>query len=65
MNQALGYGAIIGGIPLLLYALYALAGRDYVGGGLLIFAFAALSHLGLELLALAAAEPTPPDRDSQ
>jgi len=48
-----------------LYALYALAGRDYVGGGLLIFAFAALSHLGLELLALAAAEPTPPDRDSQ
>jgi hypothetical protein len=63
MNHALGYGAIIGGIPLLLFAIYALAGRDYVGGGLLIFAFAALSHLGVELLALATVDPTTPDGD--
>ncbi len=58
MSRSLGYVAIVGGFGVLLYALYALAGRDYVGASLLMVAFAALSHLGLELLARAAAELT-------
>jgi len=59
MSRTLGYVAIVGGFGVLLYALYALAGRDYVGAALLMVAFVSLSHLGLELLARAAAELPP------
>jgi len=58
MSRGLGYTAVISGFCVLLYALYALAGRDYVGASLLLVAFIALSHLGLELLARAHAELT-------
>lgn len=63
MNRGLGYTGIIGGFAVLLYALYALSGRDYVGASLLMVAFVGLSHLGLELLARAAADATPDPED--
>lgn len=51
--RALGLGALVGTMPLLWFALRALGERDYVGGALLVFAAAAIGHLGLELVALA------------
>lgn len=51
--RALGIGALLGTAPLLWFALRALGERDYVGGALLVFAGAAIGHLGLELVALA------------
>lgn len=47
-----GLIALAATAPLLWFALRALAERDYVGGALLVFAGAAIGHLGLELLAL-------------
>jgi hypothetical protein len=49
---ASGALALLGTIPLLVMAVGRLAERDYVGGGLLIFAGAAIGHMGLELVAL-------------
>ena len=51
--RRVGLLALMASAPVLWYALQALAGRDYVGGALLIFASAAVGHLGLELVALA------------
>lgn len=51
--RTLGLGALVGTAPLLWFALRALGERDYVGGALLVFAAAAIGHLGLELVALA------------
>lgn len=48
-----GYLALLGVVPLLWESLTALAGRDYVAGGLLVFAAAAIGHVGVELVALA------------
>ncbi len=58
MTAALGHLAVLGTVPLLWAALRALGGRDYVSGALLVFAAAAVGHLGLELLALGRREPT-------
>lgn len=55
--------ALLGTIPLLVLAIGQLAARDYVGGALLIFASAAVGHLGLELLALGEHHPRSPDGD--
>lgn len=49
---AAGAVALLGAIPLLIIAVGALAERDYVGGALLVFASAAIGHMGLELVAL-------------
>lgn len=49
---ATGALALLGTIPLLVMAVGRLAERDYVAGGLLIFAGAAVGHMGLELVAL-------------
>ena len=49
---AAGAAALLGAIPLLVIAVGALAERDYVGGALLVFASAAIGHMGLELVAL-------------
>lgn len=49
-----GLVALAATAPLMWFALRALGERDYVGGALLVFAAAAIGHLGLELLALAA-----------
>lgn len=54
--RTLGVLAVLGVAPLAWGALQALARRDYVAGALLVFALAAVGHLGLELLALAARE---------
>lgn len=51
--RTFGLGALVGTVPLLWIALGALGERDYVGGALLVFAAAAIGHLGLELVALA------------
>ncbi len=51
--RTLGLGALVSTAPLLWFALRALGERDYVGGALLVFAAAAIGHLGLELVALA------------
>lgn len=51
--RPLGLAALVGTMPLLWLALRALAERDYVSGALLVFATAAIGHLGLELVALA------------
>ena len=51
--RTLGIGALVSTAPLLWFALRALGERDYVGGALLVFAAAAIGHLGLELVALA------------
>lgn len=50
--RGLGIGALLGTVPLLWGALAALGERDYVSGALLVFAAAAIGHLGLELVAL-------------
>ena len=47
-----GAVALLGAIPVLVIAIGALAERDYVGGALLVFASAAVGHMGLELVAL-------------
>lgn len=52
--RAFGLIALAGTAPVLWFALRALGERDYVGGALLVFAAAAVGHLGLELVALAA-----------
>ncbi len=49
-----GLIALAATAPLMWFALRGLGERDYVGGALLVFAAAAIGHLGLELLALAA-----------
>lgn len=49
---AAGAVALLGAIPLLVIAVGTLAERDYVGGALLVFASAAIGHMGLELVAL-------------
>jgi hypothetical protein len=51
--RALGLAFLVGSVPLVVLALRHLADRDYVAGGLLVFASAAVGHLGLELVALA------------
>ncbi len=51
--RTFGLLALVGTAPLLWFALRALGERDYVGGALLVFAAAAIGHLGLELVALA------------
>lgn len=48
----LGVVALLGTAPILVAAMGHLAARDYVAGGLLVFAAAAVGHLGLELVAL-------------
>lgn len=48
----LGIVALVATAPLLWVALQALGERDYVAGALLVFAAAAVGHLGLELVAL-------------
>jgi hypothetical protein len=53
--RTLGLAFLVGVVPLVLAALRALAERDYVAGGLLVFAAAAVGHLGLEVVASAAA----------
>ncbi len=58
MLRALGVAGLLATVPLMLIALRALAGRDYVGGALVVFAAAAVGHLGLELVALCA-DPAP------
>lgn len=58
MLRALGVAGLLATVPLMLLALRALAARDYVGGALVVFAAAAVGHLGLELVALDA-EPAP------
>ena len=45
----LGVLCTIGAVPILWSAMRALAVRDYVGGGLLVFGAAAAGNLGLEL----------------
>ena len=60
MLRGLGSVGLLGTVPLMLWALRALAARDYVAGALLVFAAAAVGHLGLELMALAQADPTLP-----
>lgn len=52
--RVLGLTALCATAPLLWLALRGLAERDYVAGALLVFAAAAIGHLGLELVALAA-----------
>ncbi|MCB9547747.1 MAG: hypothetical protein H6706_18120 [Myxococcales bacterium] len=52
VKTGLGVAALLGVVPLLVAAMGHLGGRDYVAGGLLIFAAAAVGHLGLELVAL-------------
>ncbi|MCB9535916.1 MAG: hypothetical protein H6704_06590 [Myxococcales bacterium] len=64
MLRALGVAGLLATVPLMLLALRALAGRDYVGGALVVFAAAAVGHLGLELVALdAEPAPAPPTDD--
>ncbi|MEZ4475079.1 MAG: hypothetical protein R3F60_30670 [bacterium] len=54
--------ALLAVAPLLVAAMGHLGARDYVAGGLLIFAAAAVGHLGLELVALGSpASPRDPD----
>lgn len=53
--RALGLLLVVAAVPLVLVALRHLAERDYVAGGLVVFAAAAIGHLGLELVALAEA----------
>ncbi len=53
--RSLGLAFLVGTVPLVLVALRALAERDYVAGGLMVFAAAAMGHLGLEIVALAEA----------
>jgi hypothetical protein len=53
--RTLGLAFLVGVVPLVLAALRALAERDYVAGGLLVFAAAAVGHLGLEVVAIAEA----------
>ncbi|MFN3201797.1 MAG: hypothetical protein ACE366_25560 [Bradymonadia bacterium] len=48
----LGIGCVVAVVPLIILGIEHLSVRDYVGGGLLIFAAAAVGHLGLELMAL-------------
>lgn len=61
---AAGAAALLGAIPLLVIAVGALAERDYVGGALLVFASAAVGHMGLELVALGeGARPAPAGED--
>jgi len=50
--SGLGVVALLGTAPVLVAAMGHLAVRDYVAGGLLVFAAAAIGHLGLELVAL-------------
>lgn len=50
--NGLGLVALLGTAPVLVAAMTYLGGRDYVAGGLLVFAAAAIGHLGLELVAL-------------
>lgn len=49
----LGLVFVVAVVPLIWLGIQHLSTRDYVGGGLLIFAAAAVGHLGLELLSLA------------
>lgn len=58
-----GAGALLAAIPLLVMAVGQLASRDYVGGALLIFAAAAVGHMGLELIALGEHHPRAADED--
>ena len=60
MLRGLGTLGLLGTVPLMLAALRALAERDYVAGALLVFGAAAVGHLGLELMALAQADPVLP-----
>jgi hypothetical protein len=53
--RTLGLAFLVGTVPLVLVALRSLAERDYVAGGLLVFAAAAIGHLGLEVVAIAEA----------
>lgn len=64
MLRLLGVAGLLGTVPMMLLALRALAGRDYVGGALVVFAAAAVGHLGLELVALDQdPPPVEPDED--
>jgi hypothetical protein len=63
MLRALGVAGLLATVPLMLLALRALAARDYVGGALVVFAAAAVGHLGLELVALDAEPPPAPVDD--
>lgn len=60
---ASGAAALLATIPLLVMAVGQLASRDYVGGALLIFAGAAVGHMGLELVALGEHGPRSADED--
>lgn len=58
--RTLGVFFLVAGVPLVIVALAHLADRDYVAGGLLVFAAAAIGHLGLELVALVDARERAP-----
>lgn len=62
--RTLGLAALIGTAPLMWFALAALGERDYVAGALLVFASAAIGHLGLELVALARRPRAEPDAEA-
>lgn len=57
MLKTLGLIFLVLSLPLLVWALAELAGRDYVGGALIIFGSASVGHLGLELVALGLSQP--------
>lgn len=56
LTHLAGHLCLLGTIPLLAFAVEHLAGRAYVAGALMVFAAAAVGHMGVELLALRKAE---------
>lgn len=63
--KPLGLLCVVATAPLLWVALAHLAGREYVAGALVVFAAAAVGHLGLELVSLASRAPEPAAEDGE